>query len=274
MNKIFVRFESDALGDNIAWLPYLEQYEQSIGTTIDANCYYPDLFGDVYPSRYFLSKTQMFDEYDTVVSVGITNREVPLQKVATDCLGLSFREIRPRFNFAKLTKTHGNTITFSEFGSNYCKSWNNPYGWKQVIKYIKSLSYTPVSVSKEPTNLSDVVDCTGKDLLSVCNLIYSSSMYIGVSSGLAWLSWVLQTPVIMISGHTLPYFEFQDGNRRISASNDKICVGCYNNNNVSVEWEDGWCPFYKNTVREHECTYSISSSVVISCINDILKKQT
>lgn len=274
MNKVFVLFESDALGDNIAWLPYLEQYEQTAGVTVYANCYYPHLFGDVYPSRYFLSTDETTTGYDKVLSVGITNREIPLQKVATDCLGLPFKETRPRFNFDKLTKTGDKTITFSEFGSNYCKSWNNPYGWKQVIKYIKSLSYVPVSVSKEPTLLSDVMDCTGKDLFSVCNLIYSSSMYIGVSSGLAWLSWVLKKPVIMISGHTLPYFEFQDGNHRISSVNDKICVGCYNNNNVSVEWEDGWCPFYKNTIREHECTYSISSSVVISCIKDILKKQT
>lgn len=265
-----VRFESDALGDNIAWLPYLEQYERENNVIVHANCYYQDLFGDVYPERYF----QKIDSKDCDIKIGISDRELPLQKVACDCLGLQFKETRPRFNFSKLVKSEGKTITFSEFGSNHSRSWNNPYGWTQVIRYINSISYKPVAVSFESTDLTDIVDFTGRDLISVCNVIYSSDLYVGVSSGLAWLSWILNVPVVMIGGVTLPYFEFQEGNRRISALNfnNNICVGCYNNNSVSIEWDDKWCPFYKNTIREHECTYSISSSVVINAIKSALKK--
>jgi autotransporter strand-loop-strand O-heptosyltransferase len=268
MKSVYVRFQSEALGDNIAWLPYLEEYERINNVLVYSNCCYSNLFGDVYPDRYFSKNDGIGD----VVEIGITNREIPLQRVASDCLGLTFAERKPRFNFSKLNKSVDKTITFSEFGSNYCKSWNNPYGWIKVIQHIVSKGYTPISVSKESTGLNNVRDCTGLDLLSVCNLIYSSHAFVGVSSGLAWLAWVLNVPVVMISGHTHSYFEFQSGNERISISdfNKNICVGCYNNNNVNVDWDDMWCPFHKGTIREHECTYSITPSMVVSKIDKIL----
>lgn len=272
MNRVYVNFKSDALGDNIAWLPYLDEFANKNNVEVISNCYYPSLFNDVYSAKYFL-KDDSLPSFDEKIDITIRNREIPLQRTATDALGLPFVERRPLFNFGKLVKIGGRVITFSEFGSNYCKAWNNPIGWTRVISHIHSITYSPMAISKEESELTNVIDYTGKGLHDVCNALYSSSLFIGVSSGLAWLAWVLKVPVIMISGHTLPYFEFQGGNSRISALNfnKNTCVGCYNNNSVNVEWEDVWCPFHKGTLRQHECTYTISPSVIVEKINQIIK---
>ena len=265
--RVYLHLESEQLGDSIAWLPYLEEYRKTHNCEVFTNFFYANLFSDAYPEINF----SVPSSFDKRINIGLYDREVPLQQSASDALELPYREIKPRFNVSKLTKLSEKTITFSEFGSNYCKAWNNPTGWNKVIKYIHSIGYSPVAVSKEYTSLNNVIDRTGLGLFDVCNLIYSSDVYIGVSSGLAWLAWSLGVPVVMMSGHTKPYFEFQSNIVRLSVK-APMCFGCYNDNNLEVIWEDVWCPHYKNTVRQHECTYNISASEVIGGIKLFLKK--
>ncbi len=263
--RVYVHLESSQLGDNIAWLPYIDLAREKYNWEVHTNFYYKDLFGDVYSNLNY----GIPSSYDKIINIDVTNREKPLQWSAAHALGVDYVELRPRFNVSKLTKLSDKTITFSEFGSNYAKSWTNPYGWLRVIQYINLIGYTPVCVSKEVTTLTNIKDCTGNDLKTVCNLIYSSGVYIGVSSGLAWLAWCLGVPVIMLSGHTHSYFEFSDNCVRIGPPND-VCRGCYNNNMLEVKWEDMWCPSHKNTYRQHECTYSIEPNLVIDAIKNTI----
>jgi len=263
--KVYVHLGSDQLGDCIAWLPFIDIAREKYGWDVYTNFYYKNLFADSYPNLKF----EIPSFYDKKVVIDVFDREKPLQWSSAHVLGLDYVEQRPRFNFKKLKKIPGNTITFSEYGSNYCKSWNNPIGWFKTIQHIKSIGYEPISVSKEPTLLPNVIDYTGLDLLDVCNVIYSSSAYIGVSSGLAWLAWVLNIPVIMISGHTKRYFEF-NCDVRLGPS-EPTCFGCYNDNKLEVVWEDVWCPHHKGTYRQHECTYTITHTDVINAVNYVLK---
>ena len=47
----------------------------------------------------------------------------------------------------------------------------------------------------------NIIDKTGNlPIEDIINILYHSEMYIGVSSGLAWLSWSIKNPVILISG--------------------------------------------------------------------------
>ena len=265
--KVYIHLESDQLGDCIAWLPYIDIAREKYNWDVYTNFHYHYLFNDVYPSVKF----EVPVNFDKKFIIDVVDREKPLQWSAAHILGIDYIEQRPRFNTSKLKKTEGKTITFSEYGSNFCKSWNNPIGWFKVIQHVRNLGYDYIAVSKEPTILSDVVDCTGLDLIDVCTLIYNSSMYVGVSSGLAWLAWCLGVPVVMVSGHTKQYFEFNSNIVRLGPSDDSICFGCYNDNNLEIKWEDVWCPHYKGTVRQHECTYSISHTDVINAINYVIK---
>ena len=270
MKKVFINIKSESLGDNIAWLPYVEEYRIENKCEVATNFRYPELFGDVYPSVGF------FDGIPSgynVIDVCVTDRTIPLQQTASNCLGLPYREIRPKFNLSKLKKIGTKIVTISEYGSNYSRMWNNPYGWRMVVDYLRTRSYTVMAVSHESTQLQNVIDYTGHGLIDVCNALYSSDMFVGVNTGLSWLAWSLSVPVVMIGSNTKPYFEFQEGNYRISAdsTNPSICTGCYNNNQLDVPWEDVWCPYYKDTVRQHECTKTISPKTVIKGIDKVIE---
>ena len=53
-----------------------------------------------------------------------------------------------------------------------------------------------------------------------------SVMFIGIGSGLSWLSWSLNVPTVLISGFSEPFAEMQDC-IRVSAPQGK-CSGCFN----------------------------------------------
>ena len=81
----------------------------------------------------------------------------------------------------------------------------------------------------------------------------NAKAFIGIGSGLSWLAWALNTPVIMISGFSEAYSEFEDC-ERITAPKNK-CSGCFNRTRLDAgDWE--WCPDHKGTSRMFECTKS------------------
>ena len=88
-------------------------------------------------------------------------------------------------------------------------------------------------------------------------------MYIGVSSGLAWLSWSIKNPVVLISGFSSDWTEFTLNIERII--NKNVCNSCFNNFKLDAgDWE--WCPVHKNTLRQFECTKKILPKTVIEGI--------
>jgi len=97
------------------------------------------------------------------------------------------------------------------------------------------------------------------------NHIYHSDLFIGVSSGPAWLAWCLKVPVIMISGCTHASHEMSTGVERII--NEDVCHGCINDDSNEFDRGDwNWCPRHKNTDRQFECTKEITPEMVIEAI--------
>jgi autotransporter strand-loop-strand O-heptosyltransferase len=98
----------------------------------------------------------------------------------------------------------------------------------------------------------------------------NAEFFIGVSSGLSWLSWAVNCPTILISGFTESYTEFEDC-ERISAPAEIFVVGCFNTSSLDAgDWE--WCPEHKDTSRQFECTKSIKPQIVINAIDRQLEK--
>ena len=92
--------------------------------------------------------------------------------------------------------------------------------------------------------------------------------FIGLGSGLSWISWALNPNTILISGFSLPYTEFSDC-ERIFNYDENICTGCFNKEWLNPgDWE--WCPNHKNTERHFECTKTILPSKVIESLDRIL----
>ncbi len=110
----------------------------------------------------------------------------------------------------------------------------------------------------------NIIDKTGNlPIEDIINILYHSEMYIGVSSGLAWLSWSIKNPVVLISGFSSDWTEFTLNIERII--NKNVCNSCFNNFKLDAgDWE--WCPVHKNTSRQFECTKKISPKTVIEGI--------
>jgi autotransporter strand-loop-strand O-heptosyltransferase len=222
--KIFIKFDAYALGDNIAWMPYVEEFRKKHQCTVICSTFYNNLFIDAYPEILFVKPNTQIDNVYTQYYIGASDDDnpyycpvkvskVPLQIVATDTLGLDRVEIRPDLSILckhLSPRIKGNYVTLSEHGSSDIKKWKDVDGWQKVVDYLGSKDYQVLVISKEPTNLRNVIDLTGDISLEKRALdIYHAKAHLGVSSGLSWLAWALGTHVVMVSDVTPKWHEFQ-----------------------------------------------------------------
>jgi autotransporter strand-loop-strand O-heptosyltransferase len=163
--------------------------------------------------------------------------------------------------------------------SSACKTWTNPYGWREVIAYLKSAGYRVVCIDQKPahgqglfwTHLPNgAEDETGdRPLAERVRWLRHAAVFVGLSSGLAWLAWACGTPVVMISGFTHPTNEFTTPGRVI---NWHTCNSCWNDVRERFDHEDFlWCPRHKGTDRQFECTRLITGAHVISAVQKVVQ---
>lgn len=270
-NIISVRFDCFGLGDNIAFIPYVEEYRKQTGKTVIVSTFYNELFYREYPDLVFCEPNNILRNIEKVyigVSVnggdrGLKNwQKLPLQQVPCEILGLDYEPIQPKVSCADIVIPFKNYICISEFSTRKMKEWNCPNGWQEVVDYCTLQGVKVVVCSKQKTHLKGVIDCTGdRPLLNRAKLLKDSIGFIGCSSGLAWISHAVETPVIMISGCTHDWHEFSC-NRVI---NKKVCHGCINN---EKEMHDDMDCTNEN---KYECSTEIKPKYVIMELDKIFK---
>ncbi len=226
---VFIKIDAYGLGDNIAWMPYIEEFRLKHDCHIICSTFWNELFKNVYPNILFVEPniaiSNVYAQYYIGASTDgnlryspVKSDEVPLQKVASSILGLEYYEVQPNLslNLLEPKRDVSKFVTISEFGSNDNKGWKEENGWQKVVDFLVSRGYIVVAISKEPTSLKNVVDMTG-DLPMESRMIDLShaDFHIGVSSGLSWLAWSLGTHVVMISDVTPQWHEFQSNITRI-----------------------------------------------------------
>jgi autotransporter strand-loop-strand O-heptosyltransferase len=231
---VFIKIDAYALGDNIAWVPYVEWFRRERNCKVICSTFYNELFVDTYPEIMFVKPNTSIENVYAQYYVGassdenkvyssVNSKEVNLQMVASSILGLPFEELRPKLHhsFEKTSRIFAQKyVTLSEFGSGENKSWKAQDGWQQVVDYLNQLGFMVVVISKEPTNLKNVIDRTGDYPLSMRMYdIYHSEFHLGISSGLSWLAWAMGKHVLMISDVTPRWHEFQTDVTRL-CSND------------------------------------------------------
>jgi autotransporter strand-loop-strand O-heptosyltransferase len=149
--------------------------------------------------------------------------EVPLQKMASHILGLKHFESQPwlgtRFNGTR-PRIKDRYVCLSEHASDEKKYWREPDGWQKVVDYLNSQGIKVAVISREPTQLNNVIDLTGDRPIEerMFDLIHAEC-FLGVSSGLSWLAWGLHRRVIMVSDGTPTFHEFQRNCKRLSENN-------------------------------------------------------
>jgi autotransporter strand-loop-strand O-heptosyltransferase len=101
------------------------------------------------------------------------------------------------------------------------------------------------------------------------SVIHHSEFFIGLSSGLSWLSWAVGKHVFMISNFSEKNHEFTSDCTRIF--NPFSCNGCWNNPKYTFDRGDwNWCPEHKDTPKHFECHKTITPEMVVNVIEPYL----
>lgn len=276
-SRVFISFESKSLGDTLAWMPYCEEFRRQHDCNLIVSTFHNYLFENRYPEIKFVPRGSVVNDIYAMIELGWfydSNKEpqdpitIPLQKSASNILGITdYKEILPKIDFVpSIRPTTSKYVCISTKSTSGCKEW---FYWQEIIDYLKSSGYEVFEISFEETNYSGLSIVEDKSLLSVMNYIHHSDFFIGLSSGLSWLSWALHKKVFMISNFTENGHEFTQNCIRIS--NKNVCHACWNNPKFKFNKGDWfWCPEHENTPRHFECHKSITAADVIEILqNDI-----
>ena len=292
--KVLVEYESFSLGDQLAWMPIIEQFRKKHECDLYVKLPLKNIFESKYPEIKFVNHNKYVSDAFATYKLGFyvdengTNndrcksdpRKQPLQKIASDYLGLPYEPELPLIDFkVKDRPLKKRYVTIATQSTCQAKYWNNKGGWEKVVEYLKSKDFEVICIDKHKVfgngkdcvnNMpSNALNYTGdKPLEDRMNQIYHSEFFIGLPSGLSWLAWAVKKPVVLISGFSYPYTEFETPYR---VQNHSVCTGCWNDSLFDKgDWK--WCP--KSDKREEfECTKQITPKMVIDVIDQLLIEQ-
>lgn len=280
--RVMISFESSSLGDTLAWLPYCDEFQKKHDCVLFVSTFKNFLFKNQYPNINFIEPAEvvvnLFAKYDLgwfydTDKEPVLPNTIPLQQTATNILGLSFSEIKPKLNFtpmvnvASIDKPYVCIAPDSTAG---CKEWSIE-NWQYVVDWLISENYDVVNVSiNSKYKLKGVFEPSNLSLEVTMQIIHYSTFFIGLSSGLSWLAWSLNKHVYMIANFTEKEHEFQSDCTRFV--NWDGCHGCWNNKNFKFDKGDWqWCPIYKGYDNQFECQKNITPNFVCYKINDNIK---
>ena len=276
--RVYIALDSKSLGDTIAWLPYAREFRKKHNCKVIVSTFWNYLFEKNYPDLEFINPGQPANGilgmykigwfYDSSHEPELPNT-IPLQKAATNILGLDFHEVKPDVVLdVKARPIETKYITIATNSTAGLKFWTRE-GWQELVDYFNSLGYRVINVSKEDNPLRNVEKIKDTSIKNTMNYIQHSEFFVGLSSGLSWLAWGLGKKVVMISNFTDENHEFTSNCIRIV--NKSVCNGCWNKPEFKFDKGDwNWCPVHKNTPRQFECHKSITPEMVIEQLKELL----
>ncbi len=291
--RVKVYFDGEGLGDTIGWMGQVERYQKITGNEVYVFCKFNDIFAPdnikVSPKNSpLVEKT-----YDESFVIGYCGWQRPsnlrnevkdikasgLMQMASEILGLEdFKEVKPVLNIKpKDIKLKRRTVSIASLTTMQQKFWNYKGGWNAVISHLKKKGIDTISIDGDSQfgagyPLGDIPafnpipsaskDKTGLSLQKAANYIQKSVFFMGLASGLSWLAWALDKPVVMILGSVAADYHFSNP---YVVQNKNVCHDCWRNHDmIGDEWY--WCPEDKN----FECSRQITPEMVIEKINTLL----
>lgn len=289
--EVMIQLPVGTIGDSIGWFSYVERFQKKhrCRTVCVMTPWIADVVRGQYPEITFISpeETKNYKPYacyymglffkGDVDHQPIDFRYIGLHRTAGYILGVDPADEPPRFDLSAPRRIREKYVCIAAQSSSQAKYWNNPFGWYEVVKFLRENGYRVICIDKERVHGTGLVwnhmpwgveDETGdKPLQERIDLIKDADFFIGLSSGLSWLAWGCGVPVVMISGFTHPTNEFATPYRVI---NYHTCHSCWNDMRIDFDHFDFlWCPRHKGTDRHFECTKLISAEQVITMIKKI-----
>lgn len=276
--NVLIQLDSKSIGDTIAWFPYAEEFGKKHQCNVYCSTFWNSWFRKEYPDINFIEPGDMnipnlYAKYNIgwYTPIDFTRnpidyKKIPLQKTASDILGLEFKEIVPKITIPDgVRPIQEKYVCIGQFATANSKHWHYPFkdsnrGWQILVDWLNAQGYKVMVISKQSTNLQNIIDMTGDfPIEHRINQLKHCEFYIGVGSGLSWLSWAVGKKVVMISGFSNPICEFKTN--VINVHNYNVCNGCFN----KYEFDRGdwnWCPNHKDTDRHFECSINITPQMV------------
>ena len=287
--RVSIHLDSKSLGDNIAWIPYVEEFRKKHDCHVVCSCFKKELFEKSYPEIEFVEpginhedlyasyQIGWFDDWTDTNRNPTDPRAISLQQTASDILGLDYEEIQTKIDVKNPQRPiEEKYICISTSSTAGCKHWQNPTGWQDTVDYLNGLGFKVVVLQKEPLDwmdlkgLENVEHPNTENIHDVVSWLSNCEFFIGIGSGISWLAWALNKKVILISGFSKPMAEFHTPYRVI---NEDVCNGCWNDKDHKFDRGDwNWCPEHKNTDKHFECSKEISFETVKEKIDLITKK--
>jgi autotransporter strand-loop-strand O-heptosyltransferase len=294
---VLIQFPVGTLGDILAWFPYAVRFGEQHGCrlTFAMSELIIPVLRDAYPDIRFVTHEELvaeklsetayatyslglfFDDADFIFQP-TDFRQVGLHRTAGFILGVDPSETPPRLGVPDLGRPIDDPyVCIAVQSSTQSKYWNNPYGWHEVVAFLKAQGYRVICIDQKPVHGTGLVwnhiphgveDETGdRPLTDRVRWLRHAAAFVGLSSGLSWLAWAAGVPVVMISGFTHPDNEFSTPYRVI---NWHVCNSCWNDVRHRFDHKDFlWCPRHAGTPRQFECTRLITPEQVTSALRRV-----
>lgn len=284
--NVKIILDTQSIGDLFAYIGAVSEFQKKWACQVHCVVFQPELFAlfkNSYSNLKFVSVNERDEDYYAVYRIGWFNewegrlskspQQMCLANIASDVLGFKRRDFKPVISFKRLPKPAQKYVCIGMQSTAQFKYWNNPKGWDEVVAYLNKLGYEVWCIDRHSSfgtaehqnhMPKGCVDKTGNySLEERLAQLANADFFIGLSSGLSWMAWTVNIPVILISGIGEPWTEFFTPHRIINKS---VCHSCTNDVNHRFE-KDNWmyCPRNKN----FECTREISSKMVIDEIDKL-----
>jgi autotransporter strand-loop-strand O-heptosyltransferase len=283
--RVYVSLDSKSLGDTLAWFPYIEEFRKKWNCEMICSTFMNNLFKEKYPNIEFVDPGTPVNNLYAMYSIGwyyddngefssVKNpndfKKMPLGKTAADILGLDFEYVKANIGPDRIKIEKKKRVGIGFHSTAQTKYWNNSNGWQEVVDYLNLQGYEVMILSKEGDGYmgnfypNGVVKLPEGSMENLIDVMLSCEFFIGIGSGLSWLAWSLNVPIVLISGFSDPISEFE-GDNVIRIFNNSVCNGCFNRHKFDPgDWN--WCPDYKGTERQFECTKSITGEMIINTL--------
>lgn len=290
---VLISFPSGTLGDMIAWFAYAEKFrlKHHCKLTCVMSREIIDLLAGQYPAVNFMTpedytsaNVESYASYRIGLFFNGDNSNQPIDfrlvgfhRNAGYILGVDPREEPPKLKLTAERVIKEPYVCIAVQSTAQAKHWNNGTGWSEVVAHLKMLGYRVLCIDRSAHGGNGFVwnhipwgaeDFTGSlPLQERVNLLKHASFFVGLPSGLSWLAWACHIPVVLISGFSRPSSEFYTPWR---VFNPHGCYGCWDNPEFEFDHNDFlWCPKYKGTERQFECTRLITGKQVCGVIDEL-----
>lgn len=286
-SRTLVEIQSNALGDTIGAMAIIEKWRLETNKDITVVSKFSELFKSSYPNLKILSK-QSNIEYLTSEGIWLVDDVVHTEKIVTTYkfevplldgyaqdFGITSEGIELKVDLYKKERPlKSKYVCIAVQSTTQAKYWNNPGAWDELCKMIRKKGLTPVCIDKDFSfgikghfneAPSKSVKKNGMSLEDTINYLYHCEMFIGLSSGLSWLSQGLGKPTVMISNVTSKDHEYID-DKTLRIYEESVCHGCFHKYPFnSSDWL--WCPVYRNDDdKRFICTKAITPESVMEQI--------